>query len=161
MIREKIESHFRVLDLPDDAEVSVVLTDDDEIRELNAKWREEDKATDVLSFPMMSADELEDLRSEDEDDSDESPPGPPIPPTLGDIVISVEYAEKLVETAEHQKRVADELDIPTAELEWTLAEEVHFLFIHGLLHLVGHDHLEEDEEAEMKAMERELWQASR
>lgn len=142
MIRTKAASHFRALDL-DDPEVSVVLTDDETIRQLNADWRDEDKATDVLSFPF------------------EAPPGiEQAPEILGDIVIDIDYAERLVDTREHQRRVADELDLSPDELDWGLADEIHFLFIHGLLHLIGHDHLEADEEREMKAAERRLWEAA-
>lgn len=62
----------------DDRELSLVLTDDENIRELNAEWRGEDKATDVLSFPMDDGEEL-------------AGPGEGLRP-LGDIVISVETA---------------------------------------------------------------------
>ena len=142
MIRTKAESHFHALDL-DDPEVSVVLTDDATIRQLNAEWRHEEKATDVLSFPF------------------EPPPGvEEAPAILGDIVIDIDYAERLVDTREHQRRVADELDLPPDQLDWGLEDEIHFLFIHGLLHLIGHDHLEADEERQMKAAERRLWEAA-
>jgi probable rRNA maturation factor len=130
----------------DDPVVSVVLTGDERIRELNAEWRDEDSATDVLSFPMHAPDELED------------PAGPPIL-SLGDIVISLEYADRLVETQDHQQRVAEELEVDPATLDWDLADECEFLFIHGLLHLVGYDHADDQQEASMKAMERRLWES--
>lgn len=143
MIRKKAGSHFRALDL-DDPAVSVVLTGDETIRELNSEWRDVDEATDVLSFPM------------------EPPPGwEGPPPSLGDLIINLEYAERLVETRDHTARVADELGVPDDELEWSLADEVHFLFIHGLLHLLGHTHADPDDETEMKEAERRLWTAAR
>jgi len=142
MIRTKAESHFRALDL-DDPEVSVLLTGDATVRELNAEWRDVDRATDVLSFPM------------------EPPPGwKGPPPSLGDLVINLEYAERLVETREHHARVARELDVDPDQLDWRLRDEVHFLFIHGLLHLVGYTHAEVETEAEMKEAERTLWNAA-
>lgn len=111
---------------------------------MNAEWRGEDRPTDVLSFPMVE--DVADLM-----------PGMP----LGDIVINLEYAARLLETAEHRARVAGELGVAPETLTWELEDEVEFLLIHGLLHLVGHDHAEPDEEAEMKAMERTLWEAGR
>jgi len=120
-----------------------VLCDDAFIQPLNLEWRGEDHATDVLSFPMFE-------------------PGEPVFPgmPLGDIVINLEYAERLVERATHRDRVAEELGVAPDALSWAFEDEVEFLFIHGLLHLVGHDHAEPEEEAEMKAEERRLWEAA-
>jgi probable rRNA maturation factor len=77
---------------------------------------------------------------------------------LGDIVVNLEYAERLVATREHRDRVAEELGVEASTLEWGLPQEVDFLIIHGLLHLVGHDHADAVEEAVMKAEERRLWE---
>ncbi len=126
-----------------DPELSVVLCDNETIQSLNKEWRGEDKPTDVLSFPLWEPDEFH-----------------AAVPALGDVIISVEYAEGLLDTAEHQRRVADELGVPTEQLDWGLLEEVDFLLIHGMLHLIGHDHAEPDEEAAMKAEEKRLWEAS-
>lgn len=145
VIVKKAASHFRALGLTD-PELSVVLTDNAQIGQLNAQWRQEDKPTDVLSFPLHEPTEPGQLG----DDVF----------ALGDIVISVEYAEKLVETQDHHQRVAQELGVPADELSWELADEIHFLLIHGLLHLVGYDHATEQEELEMKAQEKALWQAA-
>jgi len=143
MIRAKIGSHFRALDLRD-PELSVLLCGDQTIRSLNADWRDVDEPTDVLSFPARS-------------------PGPEDagPALLGDIILDLEYAERLVDSREHHRRVADELDVPPETLEWSLSDEVEFLLIHGLLHLVGYDHTDDAEEREMKAAERRLWEATR
>lgn len=118
----------------------MVLTDDAHIQALNRDWRGEDHPTDVLSFPLFEGEEF----SVDV-------------PALGDIVISVEYAERLVSGASHRARVAESLGVDESALEWSLMHEVDFLMIHGLLHLVGHDHAEPEEEAEMRAEERRLW----
>lgn len=97
------------------AELSVVLCDDAFIRPLNAQWRGVDRATDVLSFPL-----------------DEGP-------VLGDVVISVETAERRLNPA------------------WSLEDEALFLLVHGVLHLLGHDHHEAEERAVMEAAEQALW----
>ena len=80
---------------------------------------------------------------------------------MGDIVISVPYAARSAAAAGHRDRVAAALGVDAATLSWGLREELEFLVIHGLLHLLGHDHAEPAEEARMREAERELWLASR
>lgn len=106
----------------DNAELSVVLTNDAEIRALNSQWRDMDTATDVLSFPQMG---------------DEGPPGMPL--LLGDIVISHETAAKQARDLGH-----------------AIEDELRVLLVHGLLHLLGHDHLEEQEARTMRVAEAQL-----
>lgn len=143
-IPEKIARHFHTLGLAD-PEVSILLTDDAGIRELNAQWRGEDHPTDVLSFPLWEPFEFDDALPH---------------AALGDIVISVEYAERTCAAREHRDRVAESLGVAAESLQWALEDEVDFLVIHGLLHLIGHDHAEPDEEAAMRAEEQRLWSAS-
>ncbi len=123
----------------------MLITDDEHIRSLNAEWRDEDHATDVLSFPLWEPFEPDEM-------------GPEI--ALGDIVISLPYAETMANETGHRDRVAANLDVDPATLTWSLDDEVDFLVIHGLLHLVGHDHAEPEEEARMRSEERRLWLAS-
>ena len=106
-------------------EVSLVLTDDAHIRVLNAQWRGEDKATDVLSFPM-----------------DELTPGDKIAKSgpLGDIVLSLETTAR-----------------EAAAIGWQRDAFATFLLVHGVCHLLGHDHGEPDEAAAMKAAEDQLF----
>ena len=108
----------------------MLLTDDPTIRALNRLHRGLDKATDVLSFPM------------DEE-------------VLGDIVISMDAARRQAEDpacAESRRR---RLGLGP-DVRWRLREETTFLLVHGLLHLLGHDHAEPDEETAMIDREREL-----
>ena len=128
-----------------DPELSILITDDAQIQALNLQWRDEDSPTDVLSFPLSDAFEF-----------DESVPGA----ALGDIVISLPYAARTAAERGHRDRVAADLNIAAAELSWELDDEVDFLIIHGLLHLLGHDHAEPEEEAVMRAEERRLWLAA-
>lgn len=121
-----------------DRGLTLVLVDDENIRELNQQWRDVDEATDVLSFPLQEGFGVEFSGG-----------------MLGDIMVSVETATRLVSSGDHASRVAHEL--ARGQLEtWSLLDEITFLFIHGLLHLLGHDHVEEAEEAEMRAREAEL-----
>jgi len=111
-------------------ELSLVLTDDENIRALNQQWRAEDKPTDILSFPL-----------------DELDPGTPPRKTggsLGDLVISVETVAR-----------------DAASLAWQVADLSAFLLVHGVLHLLGHDHGEPDEAATMRTAETALFRAIR
>lgn len=102
------------------AEVSVVLTDDAEQRELNKQWRGIDKSTNVLSFPQLE-------------------PFSPVAGLVGDIIL----AEETV------RREAEEMGITF---------EAHFthLVVHGFLHLLGYDHIEDEDAEEMEGLETEI-----
>lgn len=104
---------------------SLLFTSDEEIHALNLEWRQRDKPTNVLSFPMLERQDLVHL----------DPDGPP--EMLGDIALA------------HQTcaREADEKGI-------SLEDHATHLIVHGLLHLAGHDHVDGDEHAEaMEALE--------
>jgi probable rRNA maturation factor len=103
--------------------VSVVMADDEEVRALNRQWRAKDRATNVLSFPMITREEL--LRAADRC-------GEPV--MLGDIILARGVCLREAE----EKSVA-------------LADHATHLLVHGLLHLAGFDH--EGGEAEAEAME--------
>lgn len=135
------EQLLPILDVDPGLEVSLLLTDDDEIQELNRDFRGLNEPTDVLSFAHR---ESEDANL--------------TPELLGDIAVSVETAARMVNSGEHRARVCEELG---TEVEWGLGEELSFLAIHGALHLLGLDHAEPAEEAEMKAAERAAWFALR
>ena len=104
---------------------SLLFTDDAQVHVLNREWRDRDKPTNVLSFPMLERDELLDLAED----------GPPV--LLGDIALARETCA----------REAQEKGVP-------LAHHATHLIIHGLLHLAGHDHVHSDAEAEaMEALD--------
>jgi probable rRNA maturation factor len=115
-----IESQVRV-------EVSIKLTDDDEVRTLNANYRGKDKPTNVLSFPMVQPDLLDGLDIGDDGEV-----------LLGDIVLAdgVCHAE------------AEERNVP-------LTTHATHLIVHGTLHLLGYDHIDDAEAEAMEAIERE------
>jgi probable rRNA maturation factor len=105
-------------------EISVRLTDNEEVRKLNADWRGKDKPTNVLSFPMAGSSDLQDT----------SVAGPEL--LLGDMILAhglcaAEAAEKGVSFEQHATH----------------------LLVHGTLHLLGHDHQDDAEAADMEARE--------
>ena len=129
---------------PSPGSVTIVLTDDDELAELNLEHMGIEGPTDVLSFPMLPPEAF----SREGPDADVGAPAPDVPRThIGDIAISVERA---IEQAE-QGRGGQ-----TGDIGWSTAHELRLLVTHGTLHLCGWDHAEPAEEAEMRALERRL-----
>lgn len=129
-----------------DSEVCILFVDDAEIKELNAQWRNVDESTDVLSFPMREG--------EDPKIAKQLP--------LGDIVISIETAERYVESLSHKNRLEEaEIEGGCKVDNWTLLDELSFLVVHGTLHLLGYDHAEPEEEREMRRLEAEWFQKIR
>ena len=116
------------------AELSILLVDTAAMEQLHIQWMDEPGPTDVLSFPM---DELRPARAEDDNE--------PVPGLLGDVVLCPEVAERQAKDANH-----------------TTAEELRLLTTHGILHLLGYDHAEPEEEAEMFGLQKQLlrgWKA--
>ena len=109
-----------------DAELAIVLVDEAAMEQLHVQWMDEPGPTDVLSFPM------DELRPGTEDAP--TPPG-----LLGDIVLCPQVAEAQAVGAGHS--TLDELQLLTA---------------HGVLHLLGFDHAEPDEEKEMFGLQRDI-----
>lgn len=110
------------------AEVSVSFVTPEEIQTLNRDYRNVDRVTDVLSFPQFdSVDDLIDMQEETG------------VAELGDVVICMDRA----------KEQAEEFGHP-------LEREVIYLFVHSILHLLGYDHMEEEEKAEMRVREDEV-----
>ncbi len=121
-----------------DAQVSLTLTDDEGIRELNREFRGVDASTDVLSFPLLDYGEDYDEEDTDEvweeDDVDRDPETGEV--LLGDIVLSMETAERQAEEFGHG-----------------LQREVGYLIVHSMMHLLGYDHEEEEDKRIMRDME--------
>mgnify|MGYP000904882280 CR=1 FL=1 len=113
-------------------EVSIVLCDNDQIRELNRDYRGIDEPTDVLSFAQEEMGEGEDVVLQ-------APSDPEKPVLLGDIVISLEKAMEQSEAYGH-----------------SLEREVGYLLAHGLLHLLGMDHNSEEERGRMREKEEQI-----
>lgn len=119
-----------LLQIPAQAEVSVVLADDQYIQELNRQYRGQDCVTDVLSFALNEGDEPAVLNG-------------PEQTLLGDIVISLPAAARQAEEYGH-----------------SVAREVAYLAVHGLLHLLGYDHQTAAAQAVMREREEEILRAA-
>lgn len=125
-------------DFPYEAEINLTLVDDEAIRAINREYREIDRATDVLSFPMLSYEEAGDFSKLEEEEADNFNPdtGEIL---LGDIIISVPRVYAQAEEFGH-----------------SLKREFAFLIVHSMLHLFGYDHLEPEEAAFMENKQREI-----
>lgn len=108
-------------------DVSITFTTNEEIHRINREFRQVDRPTDVLSFPMYEREEIEMLRKPQELE---------IPETLGDIVLSVEKVEEQANEYGH-----------------SFERELAYLTVHGMLHLLGYDHMVEEEKMVMRAQE--------
>lgn len=127
LIRKAVMGALKYENFTLPATVSVTFTDNEGIREFNREYREIDKATDVLSFPMY------DFRNGDEPEEGE-------PVCLGDIVLSLERAEEQAEEFGHSFR-----------------REAAFLTVHSVLHLLGYDHLlSEEDDIDMRRRQKEI-----
>lgn len=138
VIRKVINYSLDFIQCPYETEVNVVITDNDGIHQVNKEYRNIDRPTDVLSFPMIEYEEAGNFDIIDENNEDVFNPetGELV---LGDIMISI---EKVKEQA---------LDYGHSELR-----ELAFLTAHSMLHLFGYDHMEEEERKVMEEAQRSI-----
>ena len=111
--------------------MSVTLTNPNEIHELNKKYRNVDRETDVLSFPMFEKEEIEEIISKKIKNK--------IPEVLGDIVISVEKVKEQAKEYGH-----------------SFERELSYMLVHGFYHIIGYDHIEEDDKIKMREKEENI-----
>lgn len=122
---------------PYEAEISVTLTDNEGIHAINKEFREIDRPTDVLSFPLVEYETPGEFDLLEEVDECFNPETGEL--MLGDIIISLDKVEE-----------------QAAEYGHTALREYAFLIVHSMLHLMGYDHMEEDEAAVMEAKQRAI-----
>ncbi len=128
IISKTLEKCFEIENLPNDKlSVSIMLTNPENIRKLNNEYRGIDRATDVLSFPMFEKDEIEKILSENKWDYND---------ILGDMVISIEQVE-----------------LQAKEYGHSFERELSYMVVHSFYHLMGYDHMEEQEKKEMRVKE--------
>ncbi|WP_419881427.1 rRNA maturation RNase YbeY [Peribacillus sp. B-H-3] len=113
------------------SELSVTFVDNERIQEINKEYRHKDSATDVISFALeeVGEDEVEIIGGE-------------MPRVLGDIIISIDRTREQAEEYGH-----------------TFERELGFLALHGFLHLLGYDHMNEEDEKQMFTKQREILDA--
>lgn len=128
-LHQLAEMVMREESYPDDAEVTLLFVDESEMSSYNERFLDRHGSTDVLSFPV------EELIPGVVPDTD--PQGPPL--MLGDVVIAPSYV----------RRQAEDMGV-------TFEDEIALMVTHGILHLLGYDHLEDDEAERMEQREREL-----
>lgn len=121
LIEDAIEAVLRLEGKALDYEISISFVDNEEIKELNKLYRNVDRETDVLSFPMEEGEEIFTMN------------------ILGDIVISLEKALE-----------------QSVEYSHSLTREIIYLIVHSMLHLLGYDHMTEEDKLNMRNKEKEI-----
>lgn len=126
-IKQVIEKCFEEEKIsPDFFYVNVILTTPANIKEINKQYRNIDKETDVLSFPMFEKNEIHSIQ-------------PKIQEVLGDIVISIERVKGQAEEYGH-----------------SFIRELAYMVVHGFYHIIGYDHMQEEEKKQMREKEENI-----
>ena len=129
LLRRAVEETLDFEQYGNVCEVSITFTDNEGIRALNKQFRGIDRPTDVLSFPLF-----------DYEGESEEPPVDELTGMLGDVVLSLEQAEKQAEEFGH-----------------SFEREAAFLTVHSMLHLLGYDHETSDaDDADMRDRQRQI-----
>lgn len=130
LIEKVLKKCFEVENIEDkNFYMSIILTTPAEIRKLNKEYRNIDRETDVLSFPMYEKEELETVKKQKQEWKD----------TLGDIVISIERVEEQAKEYGH-----------------SFEREFAYMLVHGFYHLMGYDHIKEEDKAIMRPKEEKV-----
>ena len=130
LIEKVLKKCFEVENIEDkNFYMSIILTTPTEIRKINKEYRDIDRETDVLSFPMYEKEELETVKQQKQEWKD----------TLGDIVISIERVEEQAKEYGH-----------------SFEREFAYMLVHGFYHIMGEDHIEEEDKKIMRAKEENV-----
>ena len=127
IIKEVLSKCFKEEELGNHISITVTLTNPENIRNINRKYRQIDNPTDVLSFPMYERDEIKNLKVDKNSDEEE---------ILGDIIVSIEKVKEQAEEYGH-----------------SFERELAYLVTHGCLHLLGYDHMIDEEKEVMRKHE--------
>lgn len=129
LIKKVIETVLKEEKIIRDLEIYVTLTNNNQIHKINLEQRNVDRPTDVLSFPMFEREEVHLLKEKNEEEPD----------ILGDIIISIEKVKEQAEEYGH-----------------SFERELAYLTTHGMLHLLGYDHMIKEEKEQMRKREEEI-----
>ena len=128
LINRVLEECFRVENIEDSKlYISITLTNPENIRKLNREYRKIDKETDVLSFPMFEKDEIPNLKYLEYEE------------VLGDIIISIQRVEE-----------------QAIEYGHSFERELAYMIVHGFYHLMGEDHIKEEDKRIMREKEEKI-----
>ena len=128
LINRVLEECFRVENIEDSKlYISITLTNPENIRKLNREYRKIDKETDVLSFPMFEKDEIPNLKYLEYEE------------VLGDIIISIQRVEE-----------------QAIEYGHSFERELAYMIVHGFYHLMGYDHIKEEDKLKMRPKEEKI-----
>lgn len=112
--------------------ITITLTTPEYIRKINNEYRNIDKSTDVLSFPMFEKEELEEKIKNNKFEHED---------VLGDIIISIAKVEEQAKEYEH-----------------SFERELSYMVVHGFYHLMGYDHIKEEDKVKMRPKEEKILQ---
>ena len=129
LIKKVIETVLKEERVIQNLEVYVTLTNNEQIHKVNKETRNVDRPTDVLSFPMFEREEIDSLKEHEKEEID----------ILGDIIVSIEKVKEQAEEYGH-----------------SFERELAYLVTHGMLHLLGYDHMIEEEKVQMRKREEEI-----
>ena len=128
---DKKDSHEDLIDI---VYVAITLTTPENIREINKEFRNIDRETDVLSFPIFEKKDIDMLRKNDEVVDKNMPQD-----VLGDIIISVKKVEEQAEEYGH-----------------SIERELAYMIVHGFYHLMGYDHMNDEDKKAMREKEEKV-----
>lgn len=131
VIKRVVEQCFKEENMEDSKlYISITLTTPDNIHKINKKYRNVDRATDVLSFPMFEKEEIDNKIAQKDFEHED---------VLGDIVISIEQVEKQAKEYGH-----------------SFEREFAYMLVHGFYHLMGYDHIKEEDKVIMRPKEEKV-----
>lgn len=135
LIDRVVEKCFEIENLDSDkVYIAITLTTPEEIRKINKQFRKIDKETDVLSFPIFEKKDIEMLRKNSEPVDKDMPQD-----VLGDIIISIKRVEEQAKEYGH-----------------SVERELAYMVVHGFYHLMGYDHMNNEEKKAMREKEEKV-----